>query len=147
MEDKQFVITINAPTSKVWGTLWGPDTYPQWTEPFCAGSHAEGEWQEGSKILFMDPNRDGMVSTIVKLVPNEHLSFKMLGVINKGVEDYDSPAAKALAGGYENYTLTEENGKTTLKCEVIGEMPPDIEQYLLAAWPKALDKLKEIAEQ
>jgi len=148
MADQKFSIDINAPRTRVWDMLWGADTYPQWTQPFCEGSFAESDWKEGSKILFMDTNRDGMISTIDKKVPNEYMSFKMLGCIKKGVEDYESDIANAVTGGYENYTLTESNGITTLVAELGGaEMPKDIQDYLAAAWPKALDELKRIAEK
>jgi len=148
MEDKKFSITINAPRSKVWDMLWASETYPQWTQPFCEGSFAEGDWQEGSKMLFLDPKRDGMISKVAKNIPNEFLSLEMIGEVKKGVEDYDSPGAKAVLGGYENYTLIEANGETTVTAIIGGAaMPKEIEAYLIAAWPKALEALKTISEK
>jgi len=148
MEDKKFNIEIDAPPSKVWETLWSDKTYPQWTSPFCEGSHAITDWQEGSKVLFLDHNKDGGIAMIADKRPNEYMSLKMLGEVKNGVEDYESEAACGMVGGFENYTLTEANGKTHLEIHMGGtELPQDIMDYMYNAWPKALRELKRLAEQ
>jgi uncharacterized protein YndB with AHSA1/START domain len=145
---EQFEITINAPRKKVWETLWGETTYPQWTAPFCEGSKAITDWQEGSKVLFTDREDRGMISIIARSIPYEFMSFKMLGELVNGVEDFTSENAKKLAGGLENYTLTADGDKTHLVVDLSGtNLDKSIMDYFLATWPKALDALKTVAEE
>jgi uncharacterized protein YndB with AHSA1/START domain len=148
MEKKEFKININAPRDKVWEVLWNDTTYPAWTAPFAEGSRAESDWKEGSKILFTDGKGSGMVSTIAEMRPNEYMSFKHLGTVKDGVEDTESEENKAWAGALENYLLKTDNGGTALTVEMsLHGIPPEMLDYFSQTWPKALDKLKEIAEQ
>lgn len=64
MATLHFETRINASRKKVWDVLWNDDTYPKWTAAFMPGSYAESDWKEGSKILFLDPERNGMLSMI-----------------------------------------------------------------------------------
>jgi hypothetical protein len=116
-----------------------------WTAVFAEGSRAETDWQEGSKTLFVDGNNNGMVSTIVRNVPNEFLSIKHLGEIKDGVEDLDSGKVKEWAGALENYTLKVTEGKTELIVEM--DMNDEFKEYFQNTWPKALEKVKELAEK
>lgn len=61
---KKFKTEINASPEKAWDVLWREESYSKWTAPFMEGSLAETDWQEGSKILFLDPDRNGIVSQI-----------------------------------------------------------------------------------
>lgn len=146
--EKQFNITINAPREKVWKTLWDDTTYPKWAAAFCEGSKAITDWQEGSKVLFVDGENRGMVSVIERKIPNEYMSFKMLGELVKGQEDYTSDNALQITGGFENYTLTEQEGTTLLVIDIGGaNMNKNIIDYFMATWPKALALLKALAEE
>jgi uncharacterized protein YndB with AHSA1/START domain len=149
MENSTFKVLINAPREKVWDTLLSETNYPKWSAVFCEGSHAVTDWKEGSKALFLDNKKQGMVATIAKNVPNEFLSIKPLGEIKDGVEDYDSPTAKQMAGMFENYTLTADGDKTLLVVELSGEeeIPQEFKDFLLNVWPKAMDNIKAIAEE
>ena len=148
MEKMEFNIDINAPKEKVWNTLWGDDTYREWTSAFAEGSRVDTDWQQGSKVLFLDEKNSGMVSTIVENKPNEFMSIKHLGIVKDGVEDIDSAESKEWSGGLENYTLKSVEGKTHLDIEMSATgIPEDMINYFQNTWPKALDKLKEIAER
>jgi uncharacterized protein YndB with AHSA1/START domain len=140
MNRLKFESTINAPREKVWETLWNDATYRQWTSAFAEGSYAESDWQEGGRILFLTPDGSGMFSIIEKKVPLEQMSFRHLGEIKNGIED-----PKVWDGATENYYLKGHNGVTELTVEM--GTTPEFAQYLSAAFPKALDKLKEICEQ
>ncbi|QHS55764.1 SRPBCC domain-containing protein [Mucilaginibacter sp. 14171R-50] len=145
---EQYSISINAPRKKVWETLWGETTYTQWTAPFCEGSKAVTDWQEGSKVLFTDREDRGMIAVIARCIPYEYMSFKMLGELVNGIEDFTSENARKIAGAFENYTLTPEGDKTLLVINLTGmNMDKGIMDYLAAAWPKALEALKLIAEE
>jgi hypothetical protein len=144
----EFKVAINAPREKVWNTLWDDASYRVWTAAFTPGSKAVTDWNKGSKILFLDSNERGMVSMIEEKIPNEFMSFKHLGGVENGVEDTESEEAKSWAGSYENYTLQTVNGITELRISMGGaEIPPDLEDHFKNAWPKALEKLKELSEK
>ncbi|MCW3116756.1 MAG: Activator of Hsp90 ATPase 1 family protein [Chitinophagaceae bacterium] len=148
MEKKQFKITINAPKEKVWNTLWNDATYREWTAAFAEGSRAETDWQKGSKVLFLDAKNSGMVSTIAENKSNEFMSIKHLGIIKEGVEDLDNAESKQWAGAFENYTLQTVKGSTELTVDMGGaDIPKEFMDYFIMAWPKALEKLKELAEK
>ena len=145
MEKKQFKIEIAAPKEKVWKVLWGDTTYPAWTSAFAEGSRAETNWEEGSKVLFLDGRGHGMVSTIAKKIPNEFMSFKHLGTVKDGVEDFESEQTKEWSGALENYLLKTVNGKTELVVDM--DIAEEYKDYFMNTWPKALDKVKELAEK
>lgn len=140
MKKLSFSTHINAPKEQVWNTLWNDATYRQWTAAFHEGSHAESDWQEGSKILFLGPDRSGMTSRIARLIPNEFMSFEHLGEVKDGVEDF----SKDWAGALENYTLRESNGGTDLTVEM--DMQDTFAPMFQETFPKALQKVKELAE-
>lgn len=154
MQKLKTSIFIDAPKEKVWDTLFSKDTYKEWTKPFSptpgTESRFEGDWSEGSKILFLGTdengkNEGGMVSRIAKNVPNEYLSIEHLGIVTNGVEDTTSEQAKAWAPAFENYTLTEKDGGTELAIDVdfVEEQMPNFGEM----WEKALQKLKELSEE
>ena len=144
MHKLTFSTTINAPKEKVWRTMLEDATYRQWTSAFHEGSHAVTDWKEGSKALFLTPEGDGMVSRIVTHRPNEFLSIKHVGTVNKGVEDTESEAAKDWGDALENYTVKEVHGASTLTVEM--DVSDDYRKYFEETWPKALSKLKDVAE-
>jgi hypothetical protein len=107
--------------------------------------HAKTDnWKEGSKVLFLDPNGSGMVSMVAKNNPNEYMSFKHLGVVKDGQEDTTSDEVKGWQGAMENYTLKEVDGKTRLLVEM--DATDDFSDYFNNTWPKALERLKKLAE-
>ena len=147
-ESSQYKITIGAPKEKVWSTLFDDATYRQWTAVFAEGSKAETDWKTGSKVFFLDGKGSGMVSTIAENKPNEFMSIKHLGIVINGVEDYDSEEAKKWSNGLENYTLKPVQGGTELVIDLSAEnIPAEFKEYFATTWPKALNKLKELAEQ
>lgn len=151
MNNLHFSIVINAPKAKVWKTMLEDTTYRIWTEAFSPGSHYVGDWSQGSKILFLgpDPNTGktgGMVSRIKENRLHEFISIEHLGMVQDGQEDTTSEAVKAWAGALENYTFKEQDGKT----EVFVEMTKIVDEFkdmFEGMWPKALQKLKELAEK
>lgn len=154
MEKLKFNITIDAPREKVWNVLWNDDTYRAWTSAFNEGSyavpdgqegHAVTDWKEGSKVLFLDGNGQGMVSTIARNIPNEYMSIRHLGEVNNGVEDTTSEKVSAWAGAMENYTLKTVNGKTELSID--SDITEEYKDMFSKMWPKALENVKRLAEK
>ncbi len=145
MEKIKFSTTINAPKEKVWEILWNLDAYRKWTTAFAEGSDAKTDnWKEGSKVLFVDPSGDGMVSMVAVNKPNEYMSFKHLGEIKDGVEDTTSEKVKVWSGCTENYTLNEENGVTTLDIDMA--ISAEFKEMFEKMWPVALQNVKDLAE-
>lgn len=138
-------ITVNAPRESVWNVLWNDATYRKWSAAFMEGSHAVSDWKEGSKILFLGPEKSGMTSVIAAKRPNEFMSFKHLGIVSEGVEDTESEEAKKWRSS-ENYTLKDLGGKTELTVNFDGNIPAEFVGYFNEAWPKALQTIKELAE-
>ncbi len=151
MQKIHFSIQINVPKEKVWEIMLADATYREWTEPFHPGSYYKGYWSEGSKILFLGPdengkNEGGMVSRIKENRKYEFISIEHLGFVVDGVEDTTSEEVKKWTPSFENYTFTEKNGGTevSVDMEVASE---EFKEMFEGMWPKALLKLKEIAER
>lgn len=149
MQKHHFSIVINAPKERVWHTMLDDKTYREWTTPFNPGSYYKGDWNKGSKILFMGPNPDGsgeggMVSRIADNKPYEFISIEHLGILKNGVEDTTSEEVKKWIPAFENYTLKENNGSTELLVDI--DLEESIVEEFSKMWPEALQKLKELAE-
>ena len=144
MEKLKFSTNINAPKERVWEVLWNDAYYRMWTSVFSEGSYAETDWNEDSKILFLDGKGSGMVSFIAAKRPYEFMSFKHMGIVKDGVEQMDGEEVKAWQGSLENYTLTETNGNTQLNVEM--DSNKDYKDYFEKTWPKALEQVKILAE-
>lgn len=145
MEKQQYTVEISAPRETVWNTLWNDETYRQWTAPFSEGSHAQTDWQKGSKVLFLGSDNAGMVSMIAENIPNEFMSIKHLGIVKDGIEDTESDAVKQWAGAHENYRLHAVDSGTELVIEM--DTNDEFREYFAETWPKALSKIKELSEQ
>ena len=146
MEKQEFRITIDAPKEKVWQTLWGKDTYPEWTSAFAQGSNVQTDgWKKGTKVVFGDGKGNGMVSEVADNIPNQFMSFRHLGEVIGGVEDTTSDRVKQWAGATENYTLKEQDGKTDVIVNI--DITEEFAEMFKDIWPKALSNVKEISER
>jgi hypothetical protein len=129
--------------------MLGEDTYPEWTEVFMPGSHYVGDWNEGSKILFLAPGETGEVSGMVSRIKEnrkyEFISIEHLGFVQDGKEDTTSEEVKSWAGALENYTFKEKEGSTDVLVDM--DTTEEHKEMFLDTWPKALEKLKELAEK
>jgi hypothetical protein len=150
MQKLHFSIIINAPKEKVWHTMLEDKTYREWTAAFNPGSYYKGDWNKGSKILFLGPDPEtgiegGMVSRIAENKPYEYISIEHLGIVKNGGEDTTSEEAKKWAPAFENYTFKEKDGAT----EVLVDMDIDEKEAEIfnKMWPDALQRLKAIVEQ
>jgi hypothetical protein len=148
MDKLKFSIVINASKEKVWNTMLEDKTYRMWTEEFMPGSHYIGNWNQGSKILFLGPSNDGkiagMVSRIKENKLHKYVSIEHLGEVYDGVEDTTSERVKVWAGALENYTFTDKDGKTELVVDM--DINEEFKEMFEGMWPKALQKLKSICE-
>lgn len=120
-------------------------TYREWTSAFAEGSYYQGSWEKGSKILFLDPKGEGMVSRIAENRLYEFISIEHLGFVKNGVEDTESEVAKSFSGAHENYTFKETGGLTSVLVDM--DTSDEYKTMFEEIWPEALQKLKEIAER
>jgi len=143
-----YTTQIKASAKHVWDTMLNDETYRKWTTAFGEGCYYEGKWEVGSKMLFLAQdaagNTGGMVSTIAEVRPYEFVSIKHLGIVKNGIEDTTSPEVQTWANAFENYTFKELNGGTELTVDL--DSDEDNAKMFEDAWPKALEKLKELAE-
>jgi uncharacterized protein YndB with AHSA1/START domain len=139
-----FSTNIKATKEKVWAVLWNDESYKAWTATFATGSCAVSDWQEGSKILFLDGKGDGMYCTIAKKIPNEYISFKYNGEIKNNIELPVDEKNSDWVNGFENYTLKQENGITTLTVEMT--VTEGMMDYFNKTFPVAIENIKKLAE-
>jgi hypothetical protein len=149
MQKLHFSIVINAPKEKVWNTMLDDATYREWTSVFNPqGSYYEGNWKSGSKMLFIGPDENGklggMVSRIKENRPHEYLSIEHIGILQDGKKDTTSDAAKKWIPAFESYTFRETEGKTEVLIDV--DIIDEYVKLFQGMWPKALLKLKHLAE-
>jgi hypothetical protein len=152
MNKLQFKIEIHAPAGVVYDKMLGitnKSTYEQWTAVFNPTSTYEGTWKKGSKILFLgndeEGEKGGMVSEVSEIIPNRFVSIRHYGIVKADKEITQGPDVEKWANGFENYTLDEINGITsvTVDLDTAGEFVDSMNQ----TFPKALEKLKEICER
>jgi len=149
MQKLHFNIEINALKEKVWHTMLDKETYKQWTYIFAPGSDFQGEWNKGSKILFVAADENGqlggMVSRIKENKKYKFISIEHIGIVKDGKEDTTSEEVKDWAGVLENYTFKEKDGKTVVLVDM--DSNENYSEMFKTMWPKALHKLKELAEK
>ncbi len=138
----QFAIEIYATKEKVWDILWQDKTLRQWAGIIDTGTYMVGELKVGNKIQFISGNGYGVTSLVEKLTPGE---FLLLRHHADTQDDGKRERAQEWTGGTESYRLNE-NGKTTT-LTVTFDVPPELEEYFKVNYPKALDKVKELAER
>jgi uncharacterized protein YndB with AHSA1/START domain len=154
MKKLHFEIFINAKPEKVWDTVINKESYVEWTRAFSptpdSTSTYVGGWNKGDAIKFIgsgdeDGKESGMLSEIAESRKPEFISIRHLGMINNGVEDTTSDQVRPWIGAHENYTFTEVDGGT--KFEADTDTAEEYEEMFSDAWPKALEKLKEMVEK
>ncbi|HRH23605.1 MAG TPA: SRPBCC domain-containing protein [Candidatus Magasanikbacteria bacterium] len=152
MKKLHFEIFIAAAPEKVWNTMIQDATYRQWTLAFNElGGWYEGDWNQGSEIKFLGPNPadpskvGGMLSRVAENRPYEFISLEHYGMIMDGVEDTTSDEVKKWTPAFENYTFVEKDGGTQVIIDI--DTNEEYADMFAEMWPKALEKVKELAEK
>lgn len=139
-------ITLNAPPEKVWDVIVNNSINRVWYEAFHGGgTQTDTDWKVGSKAIFADNSKSGMISTVVANTPCEYLSVEYQGQLVQGKEDYTSSDAKAIKGGKETYHLSVANGSTKLSIE--SDTGEEFFEQMSRDWDDALSKIKDLAEE
>ena len=138
MKRLHYSITIEASRERVWDTMLAPDTYRQWTSPFCEGSHYEASWEKGSTIRFLGPGGEGMRAEIAENRPLEHISILHKACITaEGEVAFPGPA-------FENYHFRDSGQGTELQVDV--DTDGKYEAMFADMWPRSLARLKALCE-
>ncbi len=142
MKEMQFLVEINATKEKVWDTLWQDETFREWAGIIDPGTHMVGEIKEGNEVQYISGNGYGVTSLVAKLMPGEFLLLRhSADTEGNGKRERE----KQWTGGEESYTLTEKDGTTTLA--VAFDVPSEMEEYFKDNYPKALERVKVLAER
>ncbi|HEY0977536.1 MAG TPA: SRPBCC domain-containing protein [Flavobacteriales bacterium] len=145
MQKLHFTQHIRATRERVWDVLWNDRTYPQWTAPFGEGGKAVSDWKEGSRVLFLSAEGDGMYGLLDRVDPPASLSITHQGAYRDGKEQPQDEASREWSGAKEQYTLTARDGGTELSVSV-NVVDSEIEPFR-KMFPAALLRVKELAER
>jgi len=152
MKKLHFDVNIDAPINKVYDVMLGiskKSTYEQWTAMFNPTSTYEGDWNKGSKMLFVGTDskgeKGGMISEVFDVQPNRFVSVRHYGLLKGETEITEGPEVENWDNAFENYTFEEKNGTTNVAIDI--DTAEDFSDYLNETYPKALDRLKSICEQ
>lgn len=144
MKDLQFSIDIAAPVARVWDRMFDPLAYRDWTRAFAEGSYYEGVWAAGHRLRFLEPRGFGMEAIVDECVLHERLSLRLVGEIRDG---------KPLAGSrlhhepaHERYVFNAVSGGGTHLVIQLQSWDDGFTDFLQDTWPKALLRLKALAE-
>ncbi len=143
MKEMQFQVEINTSKEKVWDTLWQDKTFREWAGLIDPGTYMVGNLKEGNEVQYISSeNGYGVTSLVEKLTTNEFLLLRhSADTQSSGKQERE----KEWTGGTESYALSEEDGITTLT--VAFDVPPELEDYFKDNYPKALERVKELAER
>jgi uncharacterized protein YndB with AHSA1/START domain len=143
MKEMKFTIEINAVKEKVWETLWQDETLREWAGIIDPGTYMEGNLKEGNEVQFISSeNGYGVTSLVEKLIVNEFLLLRHRADTQEvGKQERENQ----WTGGEESYSLTEKDGTTTLTVKF--GVPEELEEYFQINYPKALERVKELAER
>ena len=143
MQKMQFSIKMDASKEKVWETLWGDKTFRDWGNIIDEGQYMVGKIAEGSEVQFISSvSGFGVTSVIEKLIPHEYVAFKQIAdTMDSGEQERE----KEWTGGMESYELVEKKGITKLIVKT--DVPPGQEETFKVRFPKALERVKILAEK
>ena len=142
MQKMQFSIEIRSPKETVWKTLWEDKTFRDWGSIIDEGQYMVGELAEGNEVQFISSEGLGVTSFIEKLIPNKYLALRQVAdTMDSGKEERE----KEWTGGTESYELIEKNNGTNLTVKI--DVPPGQEETFKDRFPKALERVKILAEK
>ena len=143
-----FKIRINAQPEKVYKSMLDKENYKKWTQPFTSNSHFEGNWEKGSKIVFLGGSEDGSFGGLIGRVKENSFAKKVtveyFGIVEKGKEITSGDKVKMINGTIEEYTFEADGTGTNLTVSI--DVDASWKGFMLKTWPEALEELKNIIE-
>ncbi len=143
MKELLFSIVIHASKEHVWKTLWQSETFTQWASVIDPETYMKGDLVAGQEVQFLSgENGYGVTSLVEKVIPGEFLLLRHREDTQKaGTQNREDQ----WTGGEERYELVEKDGSTTLTVRF--GVPPELEEYFLTTYPKALETLRSLVEK
>lgn len=143
MKELQFLVKINTPKDRVWETLWQDETFREWASIIDPETYMVGELKQGDEVQFISGSGGyGVTSLVEKLIPGEFLLLRH----HADTQEYGKQnREKEWTGGTESYSLTDKDDVTTLTATF--DVPSELEEEFKVSYPKALERLKELAER
>lgn len=142
MKEMQFSVVISASKEKVWVTLWDDATFRDWANMIDEGTYIKGILEEGNEIQFISSvSGYGVTDLIEKLIPNEFVLFRHSADTK---ESGEQTRENEWTGGAESYSLIEKSGITVLTVKT--EVPQELEETMFIRFPRALERVKTLAE-
>lgn len=143
MHRLEFSIDIKAGEAKIWNALW--DQYRDWAAIFEEGSYAEADpgWKEGSEVLFLSPEGNGIYSEVEEHIPNQLMRFRHIGSVVKGNKQPVDDETKKWSGATEEYKITSGGTYNTLTIAL--DVMDEHLEFMKDKLPKALEKIKSMA--
>lgn len=143
MQKQQHLIEIMASKEKVWNTLWEDRTLRDWASIIDEGTYMVGVLEEGNEVQFISSASGyGVTSLIEKLALNQ---FVLLRQMADTKDCGEREREREWTGGTESYLLAEDDGVTTLTVDI--DVPPGLEATFSDRLPKALERVKVLAER
>jgi len=137
----EFSIDIKAEKEAIWNALWLDESYRKWINVFAEGSYSIApNLNEGSKIMFLDPNKNGIFSNIEKHIPNSIIQFKHIGLVVAGKEQAVDDETRKWSGAKEEYALIDKDNSVTLNVKI--DVMEEHLVFMQDKFPIALDLIK-----
>jgi hypothetical protein len=135
---------IQASKEKIWDVLTTDEYTREWFSEFSEGTFVITDWQVGSKALFIDESKSGLIATVASNKPGQELILEYQGMVADGQEDFESEQARGVIGYRECYWLRpSENGYTL---DIESDMGSEYFDFMSQAWDRSLVKIKALAE-
>ena len=145
METLHFETEIKSSPENIWKIIWDKEPYAEWTQFFAKDSVFQTDWKIGGKTYFLNPEGDGMVSTISSLDEPFEVVFNHLGLVKNHVETIKSKEVEEWSGMEEKYFLTQRDGFVNLK--VIVHSPNEYHDMMKTGFTRGLEMIKTLAEK
>ena len=138
----EFSININAEKTTIWKALWDEKHYRDWAGVFYEGSYyITDHWKEGSKIMFLGPDNNGIYSIIETHSPNNIIQFKHIGKVIEGKEQPIDSETENWSGATETYSLIEGIDSITVFIQI--DVLDEHLEFMSAKFPLALEIVKK----
>lgn len=150
MKTLYFNERIEASPNKVHNVMLSLKTYEEWTKPFSPTSSFNGNWSEGSNVLFTSTDENnvvmGMIATVDKNIPGEIVIVRHIGIFADNKEIFEGEQVDRWKNSLEVYRFKGGANHTDLLCSMEVDSKEN-EEMFEKMWPEALTILKEICER
>ena len=146
MPQLHYSIQIDQAPLTVHNVLVDKEAYATWTYSFSSASRFDGDWSEGSQMLFTfvgaNQTQWGMVARVDKNQPGELIQLRY---VDQWKNNPQTPHNWNSA--LETYRFIPISQGTKLSCTLEVDNNEACIAFFDQAWPAALQRLKDLCEQ